>query len=109
MKWVSDQTRSASKCAVANGLYQHMFPVIATKYTTAFVPQNGDARIKINLNGCGTKSLQASVAASLQKLQTHYIDLVRRIEPSILTEVTERTVFYSSMSTGGTTVHQYQK
>ncbi|TQW00754.1 hypothetical protein V2A60_001803 [Cordyceps javanica] len=50
--------------------------VIATKYTTAFVPLQGEANIKINLNGCGTKSLQASVAASLQKLQTDYIDLL---------------------------------
>ncbi|KAJ3495708.1 hypothetical protein NLG97_g3203 [Lecanicillium saksenae] len=50
--------------------------VIATKYTTAFVPREGDAKIKINLNGCGTKSLQASVKASLQKLQTEYIDLL---------------------------------
>ncbi|KAM3510913.1 hypothetical protein MY11210_005451 [Beauveria gryllotalpidicola] len=50
--------------------------VIATKYTTAFVPLEGDANIKINLNGCGSKSLHASVAASLQKLQTHYIDLL---------------------------------
>ncbi|OAA76996.1 norsolorinic acid reductase [Akanthomyces lecanii RCEF 1005] len=50
--------------------------VISTKYTTAFVPRDADARIKINLNGCGSKSLQASVAASLEKLQTHYIDLL---------------------------------
>ncbi|KAJ6780667.1 hypothetical protein PWT90_01327 [Aphanocladium album] len=50
--------------------------VIATKYTTAFVPREGDAKIKINFNGCGTKSLQASVKASLQKLQTNYIDLL---------------------------------
>ncbi|KAJ2970023.1 hypothetical protein NQ176_g8378 [Zarea fungicola] len=50
--------------------------VIATKYTTAFRPETGEASIKINLNGCGTKSLQASVKASLQRLQTDYIDLL---------------------------------
>ncbi|EGX90766.1 norsolorinic acid reductase [Cordyceps militaris CM01] len=50
--------------------------VIATKYTTAFIPVEGGAKIKVNFNGCGAKSLNASITASLQRLQTYYIDLL---------------------------------
>ena len=50
--------------------------VIATKYTTAFRAGHGDKEIIINSMGNGAKSMHVSVAASLAKLQTSYIDLL---------------------------------
>ncbi|KAG6038385.1 hypothetical protein E4U41_004225 [Claviceps citrina] len=50
--------------------------VIATKYTTNFKAGPNQPRIMANFIGNGTKSLQTSVSASLQKLQTDYIDLL---------------------------------
>jgi len=50
--------------------------VIATKYTTAFRAGHSDKEIIINSTGNGTKSLHLSLAASLKKLQTTYIDLL---------------------------------
>ncbi|KAI5921542.1 aldo/keto reductase [Camillea tinctor] len=49
--------------------------VIATKYSTNFRAGQTD-EIMINFQGNGTKSLHTSVNASLQKLQTDYIDLL---------------------------------
>jgi hypothetical protein len=51
--------------------------VIATKFTTCFRHGYGDSEITINAAGNGTKSLHLSLEASLKKLQTTYIDLVR--------------------------------
>jgi aryl-alcohol dehydrogenase-like predicted oxidoreductase len=63
--------------------------VIATKYTTNYQAVDLQAGMKpkasilANFGGNGSKSLHASVAASLKKLQTDYIDLVRlRLFPS---------------------------
>ena len=53
--------------------------VIATKYTTCFRPV--DSGINANFAGNGTKSMRVSVDASLKKLQTDYIDLVRSSPP----------------------------
>jgi aryl-alcohol dehydrogenase-like predicted oxidoreductase len=50
--------------------------VIATKYTTSFRAGHPDSEIIANSTGNGTKSLNTSVAASLRKLQTDYIDLL---------------------------------
>lgn len=50
--------------------------VIATKYTTNFHAGPGHPPIMANSSGNGTKSLVTSVNASLQKLQTNYIDLL---------------------------------
>lgn len=51
--------------------------VIATKYTTNYVARPTDTgKIMANFSGNGTKSLHASVEASLKKLQTDYIDLL---------------------------------
>lgn len=53
--------------------------VIATKYTTNYQAVDGQPRkqnILVNFNGNGPKSLHTSVKASLEKLQTDYIDLV---------------------------------
>lgn len=50
--------------------------VLATKYTTAFRAGHGDTEILANTMGNGTKSLHVSVAASLRKLRTSYIDLL---------------------------------
>ncbi|KAK2594246.1 hypothetical protein QQS21_008025 [Conoideocrella luteorostrata] len=50
--------------------------VIATKYTTNFKAGPHQPRIMANFVGNGTKSLQISVNASLQKLQTDYIDVL---------------------------------
>ncbi|KAK1750903.1 Norsolorinic acid reductase [Echria macrotheca] len=56
--------------------------VIATKYTTNYqavdlaAGMTAKASILANFGGNGSKSLHASVAASLKKLQTDYIDLL---------------------------------
>ncbi|KAK4445324.1 NADP-dependent oxidoreductase domain-containing protein [Podospora aff. communis PSN243] len=54
--------------------------VIATKYTANFLAVEPDmtpkANIMINYTGNGTKSLNLSVKASLEKLQTKYIDIL---------------------------------
>ncbi|KAJ4391064.1 hypothetical protein N0V93_004678 [Gnomoniopsis smithogilvyi] len=51
--------------------------VIATKYTTDFKSgPPGNGKIQANFTGNGTKSMHTSVAASLKKLQTDYIDLL---------------------------------
>lgn len=50
--------------------------MIATKYTTNFKAGPGAPNIMANFTGNGSKSLHTSVEASLQKLQTSYIDLV---------------------------------
>lgn len=50
--------------------------VIATKYTTNFKAGPGAPDIMANFTGNGSKSLHTSVEASLQKLQTSYIDLL---------------------------------
>ncbi|KAJ4418761.1 hypothetical protein N0V82_005326 [Gnomoniopsis sp. IMI 355080] len=51
--------------------------VIATKYTTNFkAGPPGKGKIQANFTGNGTKSMHTSVAASLKKLQTDYIDLL---------------------------------
>ncbi|KAK0634096.1 NADP-dependent oxidoreductase domain-containing protein [Immersiella caudata] len=54
--------------------------VIATKYTTSFLAVEPDmpakANILINYGGNGSKSLHLSVKASLEKLQTDYIDIL---------------------------------
>lgn len=50
--------------------------IIATKYTTGFKTSRGAELQQSNYGGNGTKSLHVSVAASLKKLQTSYIDLV---------------------------------
>ncbi|KAL8800555.1 MAG: hypothetical protein Q9182_005110 [Xanthomendoza sp. 2 TL-2023] len=49
--------------------------VIATKFTTG-IGFRVNAGIKVNLQGNHAKSLKVSLAASLQKLQTGYIDLL---------------------------------
>jgi len=48
--------------------------VIATKYTTYF--PTGEVGIRANYQGQHAKSLRLSLAASLKKLQTTYIDLL---------------------------------
>ena len=50
--------------------------VIATKYTSLYLSGKGGETIKSNFQGNHTKSLQLSLAASLEKLQTSYVDLV---------------------------------
>lgn len=51
--------------------------VLATKYTSNFQSYKGfDKHIPANFGGNGTKSLHHSVAASLKKLQTDYIDVL---------------------------------
>lgn len=54
-----------------------MYAVIATKYSTNFEAGPGHPHVMANFSGNGTKSLVTSVNASLHKLQTDYIDLVR--------------------------------
>ncbi|KAL8916456.1 MAG: hypothetical protein Q9172_006300 [Xanthocarpia lactea] len=49
--------------------------VIATKFTTGVGFRTG-AALKVNLQGNHSKSLKVSLAASLKKLQTDYIDLL---------------------------------
>ncbi|OAA48364.1 norsolorinic acid reductase [Metarhizium rileyi] len=50
--------------------------VISTKYTTNFKAGPNHPHIMANCVGNGTKSLHVSVNASLEKLQTDYIDLL---------------------------------
>ncbi|KAL7794476.1 Norsolorinic acid reductase [Trichoderma ceciliae] len=50
--------------------------VIATKYSTCYKLGPSRPHIAANYTGNGTKSLNASVEASLKKLQTDYIDLL---------------------------------
>ncbi|PHH92275.1 hypothetical protein CDD83_8089 [Cordyceps sp. RAO-2017] len=50
--------------------------VLATKYTTNYMAGPNAPNIMANFSGNGTKSLHVSVNASLQKLQTDYIDLL---------------------------------
>lgn len=51
--------------------------VIATKYTSNYKSHMGDKLKQSNFGGTGSKSMHLSVEASLKKLQTTYIDLVR--------------------------------
>ena len=50
--------------------------VLATKYTTCYPAPSRNYRFKINYAGNSSKSMKLSVEASLQKLQTDYIDLL---------------------------------
>ncbi|KAL6412424.1 alcohol dehydrogenase [Ilyonectria robusta] len=50
--------------------------VLATKYTGNFKSRSESYRQQSNFGGNGTKSLHLSVEASLEKLQTTYIDLL---------------------------------
>jgi aryl-alcohol dehydrogenase-like predicted oxidoreductase len=50
--------------------------VIATKYTTGYRSDWTKEPIHVNFAGNSAKSLHESVAASLKKLQTDYIDLL---------------------------------
>ncbi|OMP86770.1 Norsolorinic acid reductase [Diplodia seriata] len=50
--------------------------VLATKFTTCYPSGKGGETIRINFQGNHAKSLKASVAASLKKLQTDYIDVL---------------------------------
>lgn len=52
-------------------------PVIATKYTTNYLGGTSHPQIMTNYNGNGSKSLNLSVDASLKKLRTSYIDVVK--------------------------------
>lgn len=51
--------------------------VLATKYTSPYRKYVGGNEIQANYVGHNTKSLKVSVEASLRKLRTDYIDLVR--------------------------------
>lgn len=55
----------------------NVISVIATKYTTNLRSGPSAVPIMANYTGNGAKSLHVSVNASLKKLQTDYIDLVR--------------------------------
>jgi aryl-alcohol dehydrogenase-like predicted oxidoreductase len=50
--------------------------VLATKFTTGYRTTNVHEKIRSNFQGNHAKSLHMSVAASLKKLQTTYIDLL---------------------------------
>lgn len=55
--------------------------VLATKYTSGYRMHHKD-EIQANFVGNNAKSLKLSVEASLRKLKTSYIDLVRLPFPS---------------------------
>lgn len=50
--------------------------IVSTKYSTNFRAERGDSEIMINSTGNSAKSLITSVNASLEKLQTDYIDIL---------------------------------
>ncbi|KAK0672700.1 putative oxidoreductase [Cercophora samala] len=56
------------------GIRDQMF--ISTKYSNNFRAGHGETEVMAGFIGNGTKSLHTSVHASLQKLQTEYIDLL---------------------------------
>lgn len=55
--------------------------VLATKYASGFRSYKGQDEIQANSVGNNSKSLRVSVHASLRKLRTDYIDLVRFNSP----------------------------
>jgi aryl-alcohol dehydrogenase-like predicted oxidoreductase len=65
--------------------------VISTKYTMGY--KLGQPVQQSNFGGSGTKSMHIAIQDSLKRLQTSYVDLVRRKDPlefvigSLLTEV----------------------
>ena len=50
--------------------------IIATKFTTGYKPKDSPEKIKANFQGNHSKSLHVSLADSLKKLRTDYIDLL---------------------------------
>lgn len=57
--------------------------VLATKYASPYrkyVSGRGDARVQANYIGHNAKALRVSVEASLSKMRTDYIDLVRSLK-----------------------------
>ena len=79
--------------------------VLATKYTSPYRTHN-KSEIQANFVGNNAKSLKLSVEASLKKLRTEYIDLVRGcslLSVYLLLEaiLTNNFRIYSSTSTGG--------
>lgn len=56
--------------------------VLATKYTSGYRSHHKD-EIQANFVGNNAKSLKLSVEASLRKLRTEYIDLVRPLSQII--------------------------
>lgn len=75
MKWVCRITAQAAYSLISSNRLSNL--VIATKFTTCYKLGPNRPHIAANYTGNGTKSLNASVEASLAKLQTDYIDLVR--------------------------------
>ena len=64
----------------ARGVRDEM--VIATKFSTTYTKYPGSGKtIIVNNGGNSVKNLHVSVEASLAKLQTTYIDLVRCSPP----------------------------
>lgn len=67
--------------------------VVATKYTSLYLSGKGGETIKSNFQGNHAKSLQLSLTASLEKLQTSYVDLVSwRVLTQFLTQDTNSMV-----------------
>lgn len=60
--------------------------VLATKYTSPYMKYD-KSKLQPNYVGNNAKSLRISVEASLKKLRTDYIDLVR-LQPPLLTSRT---------------------
>lgn len=77
IKWVSSQSPAWSPRPFTSQLCSFTPPpVIATKYSTNFKAGPNQPCIMANYVGNGTKSLNNSVNASLEKLQTDYIDIL---------------------------------
>jgi len=58
-----------------------MEPVLATKYSLRAGAGHSAAEITANSTGNSTKSMRVSLDASLRRLKTDYIDVVRLILP----------------------------
>lgn len=52
--------------------------VLATKYSSAWRLTEQDTKIQSNYGGNNKKSMRAAFYSSLEKLQTKYVDVVRR-------------------------------
>lgn len=58
--------------------------VLATKYSWSYRMHMRDEVLQANYIGNHAKSLKLSVEASLRKLRTDYIDVVRRVDFSVM-------------------------
>jgi len=75
--------------------------VLATKFTTSYRKPRGTDKIHVNFTGNSSKSLRVSVAESLEKLQTTYIDILYLHWWDYTTPIPELMQALNSLVVGG--------